>query len=107
MPPTTQRRTKPSGSTDVFSSLLHRLTAVESQLRTAQSQIQIKDATIENLQRDLEFQKSLLKTKENDDRFDALQKECRNYEAQVLEMQAFLQNHGMIWKNEGYVLGNG
>lgn len=96
----------PPGRTgDVFTSLLARLNTVETQLRATKIQVQLKEAEIETLQTELQFQKELAAKKGDEDRVKAVERQCEEYKAQIAEMQVFLKGQGMIWK-QGYIISS-
>ncbi len=93
---------QPPGRTgDVFTSLLARLSTVETQLRASKIQVQLKEAEIENLQTELDFQKELAAKKGDEEKLKALEELCNEYKTQIADMQIFLKDHGMLWK-QGY-----
>ncbi|KAM6967518.1 UBX domain-containing protein 11 [Aplochiton taeniatus] len=86
----------PPSDFELMSSMVKRLTLLEAKVKTQAMEIEHKGKTIAVLEETLKHQKSKESKSGSSDEDDVFRK-CQRLQAQVLEMERFLSDYGMIW----------
>ncbi|KAM4633813.1 UBX domain-containing protein 11 [Polymixia lowei] len=90
----------PPSDLELMSSMMQRLTQLETKVQSQAQEIEHKEKKIAILEQRLELLKISERTNDLNDK-DDLVRTCHQLQTQVYEMERFLNDYGMIWVGDG------